>query len=245
MGGDDDCDNLVKLTPREHFICHLLLPKMCASGQHKFKMIFAANLMRNGKHKGRERYENARSYEIIRKMISEAMRTRVVTDETRRKISLAHKGKKLPNEHKDKIKQTLLDRDPLVIQETYERVANSNRGKKRSAESRRNISEGQKGKKLSEDHKRKISEFQLNQENWADWNIGLKRTEDSKKKMREAWANRKDKSSAVKGKKAMWIMDGGIIKSKMIPKENIDEYLNDGWTLGMRPDRKKNTNKRS
>ena len=28
LGGGDNADNLVKLTAREHFICHLLLTKM-------------------------------------------------------------------------------------------------------------------------------------------------------------------------------------------------------------------------
>lgn len=41
LGGSDDQSNLVKLTAREHFICHLLLPKM-TTGKNKTKMIYAA-----------------------------------------------------------------------------------------------------------------------------------------------------------------------------------------------------------
>jgi hypothetical protein len=40
LGGSNDLDNLVKLTAREHFICHLLLIKML-EGQFKQKMSFA------------------------------------------------------------------------------------------------------------------------------------------------------------------------------------------------------------
>jgi hypothetical protein len=40
FGGSNLADNLVKLTAREHFICHLLLPKM-TSGKLKTKMVYA------------------------------------------------------------------------------------------------------------------------------------------------------------------------------------------------------------
>lgn len=42
--GTNNKDNLVRLTPREHFICHLLLAKM-TSGNSKQKMLHAANLL--------------------------------------------------------------------------------------------------------------------------------------------------------------------------------------------------------
>lgn len=32
MGGNDSTDNIVRLTAREHYVCHLLLPK-CTSGK--------------------------------------------------------------------------------------------------------------------------------------------------------------------------------------------------------------------
>lgn len=42
LGGTDDPENLVNLTPREHFICHLLLTKMVSNEAHKAKMTLAA-----------------------------------------------------------------------------------------------------------------------------------------------------------------------------------------------------------
>jgi hypothetical protein len=43
-------NNIVCLTAREHFICHLLLPKMMKSNEHRVKMIYALTAMRfNGK----------------------------------------------------------------------------------------------------------------------------------------------------------------------------------------------------
>lgn len=40
LGGSDDESNIVKLTPREHYICHKLLTKM-VEGKFKMKMTFA------------------------------------------------------------------------------------------------------------------------------------------------------------------------------------------------------------
>jgi hypothetical protein len=44
LGGSDDKSNLVKLTAREHFVCHLLLTKM-VDGHEKYKLAFAARMM--------------------------------------------------------------------------------------------------------------------------------------------------------------------------------------------------------
>ncbi len=50
IGGSNTKDNLVKLTPREHFICHLLLPKML-EGLSRRKMTFAlTNFTNRARH---------------------------------------------------------------------------------------------------------------------------------------------------------------------------------------------------
>ena len=41
MGGSNKKDNLVKLTYKEHYICHLLLTKMVDIPKHKRNMLFA------------------------------------------------------------------------------------------------------------------------------------------------------------------------------------------------------------
>lgn len=46
LSGSNDKNNLVRLTGKEHFICHILLTKM-TNGKDKSKMIFAANMMSN------------------------------------------------------------------------------------------------------------------------------------------------------------------------------------------------------
>lgn len=59
LGGLDDLENLVKLTAREHYICHLLLPKM-TSGPAYQKMVYAYTIM-----SGRKLY-NSKKYNFYR-----------------------------------------------------------------------------------------------------------------------------------------------------------------------------------
>ena len=67
MGGKNNKDNLVKLTPREHFICHLLLPKMLI-GLSKRKMTFAlTNFTNRAKHGSTQIYKmSSRTYQTIK-----------------------------------------------------------------------------------------------------------------------------------------------------------------------------------
>lgn len=65
MGGTEE----VLLTAKEHFICHLLLPKML-QGVNKHKMINALIKMTFSKSDGQERYKS-KSFAIVRTMIAE------------------------------------------------------------------------------------------------------------------------------------------------------------------------------
>jgi hypothetical protein len=55
IGGSDDSSNLVDLTAREHYICHLLLPKM-TDGEDRYKMIYAYTIMSGRKIYGSRKY---------------------------------------------------------------------------------------------------------------------------------------------------------------------------------------------
>lgn len=61
LGGSNRKENLVRLTPKEHFICHRLLPKM-TSGTDKNKMLYAirrmvykGNIYQDKRHKATSR----------------------------------------------------------------------------------------------------------------------------------------------------------------------------------------------
>jgi len=55
LGGTDEPSNLVELTAREHFICHLLLPKM-TEGESYYKMVYAFVIMSGRKIYGSRKY---------------------------------------------------------------------------------------------------------------------------------------------------------------------------------------------
>lgn len=140
FGGTDSKSNIVVLTAKEHFICHLLLTKM-VSGQLKSKAQLALHKMCQIS-KNQNRYiASAAIYQIVRKACSEAtsgqnnsMFGRIRTKEEKRKISESVKrinalrGKRvLTDEHKQKI-------------------ASSRNGKKHSLETKEHLSKIRKGR---------------------------------------------------------------------------------------------------
>ena len=74
LGGNNKKANLVRLTPREHFICHLLLPKML-EGISKRKMSFAlTNFTNRAKHGPTKIYKiGAKTYQIIKENAAKYM----------------------------------------------------------------------------------------------------------------------------------------------------------------------------
>ena len=66
LGGTDLKHNIVSLTAKEHFICHLLLTKM-VNGPQQEKVIYAAWMMANQENRQQIRYKiNSRIYQILR-----------------------------------------------------------------------------------------------------------------------------------------------------------------------------------
>lgn len=91
MGGSDDSDNLVLLTGREHFICHLILARM-----HPDKSIAHAAFKMACVNDGRYGTITSRIYESLR--IIHAKRVSG-DEEAARKKSLASKGRKQSENH--------------------------------------------------------------------------------------------------------------------------------------------------
>ena len=107
LGGSDSIENLVRLTGREHFICHILLTKM-TSGQGKYSMVYAAIGMKRSRTY-QERYVNSRLYETLKKeysiISSQRNKGKTASSETRAKMSLASKGR--PKSEETKLKMSL------------------------------------------------------------------------------------------------------------------------------------------
>ena len=138
LGGNNKEENLVVLTAREHFICHLLLPKMCL-GVHQSKMYGALWCMsmlteRQGNYKIK-----SHTYSAIKEAYSKSIQGRVPWNkgkigcyeqsaESNLKRSNALKGRPSPN------KGNYHDLNPFYgkkhSEETKQKIANSRLGKK-------------------------------------------------------------------------------------------------------------------
>jgi hypothetical protein len=71
-GGNEEA-NIVILTAKEHFICHMLLRMMCKHREHKNSMVFAAWLLANAEDKNQERYKvTGRTYAILKSDLTQA-----------------------------------------------------------------------------------------------------------------------------------------------------------------------------
>ena len=123
-------NDTVILTAREHFICHLLLPKFL-EGQYKYKMLTAAIGMKRKSKRTEFRYINSRLYNQIKSEYGKYRKELWKNEEYRIKVSKSikdnrpdqngknnpmygrtgklspHYGKEKTLEHKNKIKQAL------------------------------------------------------------------------------------------------------------------------------------------
>ena len=170
-GNPNDPTNIVLLTAKEHFICHLLLIRM-VEGKRKKQMWFSAWSLSNRKmhtSPGNIYRSNSRTYERLKQQFSTQMSElhgkKKVSNETRMKISLARSGKKLSEDHKKKIREGLIGRKHS--DETRDKISKSNlgkhsiKGRKHSEETKKKIAEGNKGKikgSLSAERRQKISD---------------------------------------------------------------------------------------
>ena len=178
LGGTDDTDNLVKLTAREHFICHWLLVKM-TTGEDHYKMLNALRMMRAEKY-GQQRYETvitARVYESIKKEYSLLQSQRVRgennpmwgkthTEQARQAIREKNTGKKLTEEQIARQVSAQIGRKRAPFSEEWRaKMSESKQGEKNnrygvevSEETRRKIGDKIRGRKQTKEEKARRAE---------------------------------------------------------------------------------------
>lgn len=143
-----DPNNIVLLTAKEHFICHMLLEKIYDCYQMKFAIWRMCN---DGKYKVSSRY-----YEYIKQKIaidsSKLNKGKKLSDEIKRKISLGLSGKTHSEETKQKMSKSYDPSKHILSKETRKRLSE-------------NASKRFKGKKQTEDFKKHLSDIRKGKSN--------------------------------------------------------------------------------
>lgn len=214
MGGSNDILNLILLIPKEHYMAHRLLCMMYPdhNGIH-----YAMLCMIGGWKSKNKRYApSSRIYEqirakslpgprdeIIRKKISNSLKGKTHSEETRLRMSIAQKNKApMSEETKQKISKAKKGKTlPPISEETRTRLSNASRNRIRnpfSEETKKKMSESAKKKPpVSIETKRKLSEAKKNiseetRKKMSSAKKGILRSEETKKKITESWINRKN-----------------------------------------------------
>lgn len=154
LGGLDHSENIVKLTAREHFVCHWLLVKL-HTGEARGKMINAMYMMQaEGTYQ--ERYKSnitSRVYTHLR-------------EEYARYISMKNKGRKQPPEEKERQIKAITGRKRAPFSDEWKENLSKNHKSKRgyscllTNETKRKISEAMIGRKQNPEVVAKRSEKQ-------------------------------------------------------------------------------------
>lgn len=160
LGGTNDSENLVTLTAREHFVCHLLLTKM-VSGESYIKMCRAAWMMTNCENQLQERYQvTSRQYTTLKErhaaikaaemsinnpMSNPAHRQKQAEAAAKRGKTKGTTGMKHTEETKQKMRDARLKQ--VVTEETRAKIAAIRTGTTASSETKAKMSAGRLGRK--------------------------------------------------------------------------------------------------
>ena len=159
LGGNNNKENLVCLTGREHYVAHKILLKIVEVkyGRHSKEFYKVANAVLMMTHDRRGRKVSSRDYEIARKIKSEQMqqqnpwnkgRVGVYSEETIVLMKKNHANVKGENNPMFGKKGVLNPRTGMKMSKSArERIGTAHRGKMVSNETRRKISESMIGNK--------------------------------------------------------------------------------------------------
>jgi len=146
IGGNNDKENIVELTAKEHFICHKLLTEIYPNETGLHYASWAMATMKNTH--GRKYKVSAGEYQRLKENLVVSKETRnkiskagighVVTIETKMKLHHANIGKTLSENHKQKIRSSTLGR--LIKDEIRIKMSKSSIGNLHTKETKEKIS---------------------------------------------------------------------------------------------------------
>lgn len=127
LGGDNSKENIVRLTAKEHFVCHRLLCKM-TEGKSKQKMILASMMLTRLK---KQIIISSRTFESIR---IAANKVRSITQLGKPSALKGRPGKSHTEETKQKLREINLGKKASEV--VKEKIALSSKGKVLSEETK-------------------------------------------------------------------------------------------------------------
>ena len=222
---DNDEGNLVSLSLADHFRVHYYLWK-CSKKGYRGMMAKAFVFMRKKVvvYASDDTIEQlAKDYEDAMREAAKAMSRSMKgekhpmygkhhSEESKKKNSEAHKGKKLSEEHKKKIGAVWKGKHHS--EETKKKIREVRKGHPVSEETRKKLSEVHKGRPVSEETKKKLSDAHKGQ---VAWNKGKQLSEETRKKMCEANKGKNIGNTNVRGTR--WFNNGKInIRAKECPE---------------------------
>lgn len=206
LGGSNDKSNLVKLTAKEHRLAHILLPKMTIDPNHTKSMWYAAWMILRTKNKDQIRtISKGKAYELAKTKIAEFSsqlhKGKIISEETKQKISAKTKGRISPNKDKpmseeQKQKLSVAHKGKFIAPETVVKILETRKNYKHSEETKKKISAGNKGKQvtISQETKQKISDSLKGRPNANKgkpaFNKGINHSSQTKEKIKLAALNR-------------------------------------------------------
>lgn len=217
LGGETDIDNVVYLTPREHFICHKLLTKFVYDKELKSKLSYAL-------WQFTKRYTvRSREYDYLKSLLSETYKGLPKTEQHKNNLRKPKKNKEKMGRKKDcdnpfkGIKRSAEIGSKISKSKKGKNTGQQNHffGKSHSEKTKQHLSEINKGKEVSFETKSKISAALKGRE---PWNKGTNVPLQTKKKASISLSGRKN------------ISNGAI--NKRVKLEELDKYLSNGWRLG-------------
>ena len=222
LGGSDEKSNIVKLSAKEHFVCHRLLTKM-TTGMNRCRM---ANAVYRLTHRSKLHKETVKIssglYERLKIDRSLAMsmllRGRApykMTDETRHRMSIARQGIVRSQSLEERKNRSKNQMGRFVSEESKLKMSISAKNRihhPHSMETRAKISRSNTGKQHSEEIRNQISAAVKNAMNDP---IILEKI---------------SKSSKESSLDRCWINKAG--KSKFVKRHEVETFLADGWLSG-------------
>lgn len=207
MGGDDSIKNIVRLTPEEHFVAHLLLTKIHPGVRG---LVYAAYAMTFGSRQVKGRSGNkaagwlrrriaevksspevrlahsdrAKNDPRVREALLKAQQARIGTshsDDTKARLSAAHKTSKAAAHARAAVQKAKIGVPRSA--ETRIKIGDGHRGKKHTDSHRAAIASALKGKPKSAEHNAKVSAAHMGK---PGTRRGAVTSEATKQKQREA-----------------------------------------------------------